>query len=569
MRAGSHILIIAGLVLAAVAAVGLFLLVQPPPKGGSSRPAEMPTPSSSPLPQGHVYRCIVEEPDDINPFTASSPVAIRFVLGMTHDTLLDLDPQTGMPRPALAASYRVDDDGDGCVFTLRDDVRFADGTPMTMEDVLFGWELAAAGHLPMGFVGVAFARVASATALDERRLQVRWKDRHFASLQDVGLNWLVAQRRYFVDRVAAVAARLRGQAAPAVDSREFAQLLQQLPYECGPGTGPYLLPPLPGGWIQGQQLQIDRNEGSWRRTARPGTWNLGGFRLLFRGRGTERLALAKREIDWFMGNLQAELQAHPDLADDFRVLAYEFPTLGLYRAAWNCESGPCADPKVRRALAMLFDRQALADKFPQHRGVPEAFAMRDSPACPTEQGPRFDPGAARAMLREVGFDATAGTPLRLRVLLPNGSAEVEAAFAGFRDVARGVGIEVECSQVDFPAFVAARARGEWDLEIAKQSLAMNGDPYELLHSKGADNTNGYRDAEVDRLALAARREFDPERRAALWRELHTIVLRDQPLTPLLQPRVQMLFNRHIEGAEPGPLGLVPERMWVPGPYQKR
>ncbi len=558
------LLLLAVLLTALVALAAWALQSQPRAvQGATGAPGE--------LPQGHVYACIVEEPDSVNPFTASNPVAQRLVLGMTHDTLLDRDPRTGELRCALAQSYEVDGDGQGCVFTLREQVQFADGSLLTMADVTFGWELANAGHLTMGLVGGAFARVASVAVLDERRLQVRFKDRHFAALAMVGENWIVARRQFFVDRVAAQAHRL-GQPVPEVASREFALLLEQIKRECGPGTGPYQLidPSAAAAWIAGQELFLSRNDRSWRRSARPGTWNLGGFRLLFRSASSAPAALAQREIDWCgMADPAALLEKQPALAFDYRIVSYAFPRIGVFRVTWNCRRQPCQDARVRQALAMLFDREALATKFPQHAGIAEAFALRGSPEYPQGAGPKFDAAAARALLRDAGYDPVTDKPLHLRLLVPQGSAEVDAALAGFTNAARGVGIDLQVKQLDYPGFVAERARGDWDGEIAVQSLAATADPYEMVHSQGADNVGGYSSSEVDRLATDARTELDPTRRAALWRELHTLVQRDQPVTFLLQPRAHLLFNRHIEGAHVGPLGMVPEEMWVPREHQRR
>ena len=59
------------------------------------------------------------------------------------------------------------------------DGRFSDGTPLTLDDVLFGWELASAAHLRLGFVHSAFERVERVERLDDRRLRVHFRDRHY------------------------------------------------------------------------------------------------------------------------------------------------------------------------------------------------------------------------------------------------------------------------------------------------------------------------------------------------------------------------------------------------------
>src|SRR5262245_18659034 len=89
--------------------------------------------------QGHVMTYAFEKPTSLNPFCPGN--AAGYVLGFTHDSLLDLDPATGGLRGALASSWQVDPDGGAVTFTLRDGVRFADGAPMTIDDVLFTFAL--------------------------------------------------------------------------------------------------------------------------------------------------------------------------------------------------------------------------------------------------------------------------------------------------------------------------------------------------------------------------------------------------------------------------------------------
>lgn len=60
--------------------------------------------------------------------------AAREILTLIHRGLLKYDAE-GLPAPALAESYDVSDDGLTYTFTLRQDLTFSDGTPLTSEDV--------------------------------------------------------------------------------------------------------------------------------------------------------------------------------------------------------------------------------------------------------------------------------------------------------------------------------------------------------------------------------------------------------------------------------------------------
>ena len=62
----------------------------------------------------------------------------RLVFRQLYDTLVRVDC-LGRARPGLAASWRLDADGKTWIVTLRESARFADGTPVTADDVRASW----------------------------------------------------------------------------------------------------------------------------------------------------------------------------------------------------------------------------------------------------------------------------------------------------------------------------------------------------------------------------------------------------------------------------------------------
>lgn len=102
----------------------------------------------------------VPEPVDLALAPVPSTEAERFVFGALYETLVRLDCN-GRLEPGLAAQWtRVEDDGRRWRFTLRDDARFWDGTPVTADDVRAAW----AGRVEVP--------AESVTALDARTLSV-------------------------------------------------------------------------------------------------------------------------------------------------------------------------------------------------------------------------------------------------------------------------------------------------------------------------------------------------------------------------------------------------------------
>lgn len=78
-------------------------------------------------------------PKTFNPIVENESSSSEFT-GLIFQGLTDLNPRTGLPRPALAESWTVDSSGKIYVFKLRKGLRFNDGTPLTADDVAFTWK---------------------------------------------------------------------------------------------------------------------------------------------------------------------------------------------------------------------------------------------------------------------------------------------------------------------------------------------------------------------------------------------------------------------------------------------
>ena len=78
--------------------------------------------------------------DRIDPRHAPRPTneSERLLFRQLYETLVTVDC-LGRVRPALAASWRLDADGRTWILALRENARFADGTPVTADDVRASW----------------------------------------------------------------------------------------------------------------------------------------------------------------------------------------------------------------------------------------------------------------------------------------------------------------------------------------------------------------------------------------------------------------------------------------------
>ena len=96
-------------------------------------------------------------------------------------------------------------------------------------------------------------------------------------------------------------------------------------------------------------------------------------------------------------------------------------------------------------------------------------------------------------------------------------------------------------------------RGEHDLGLVGWSSDVN-DPdnilYQLLDPDNANdyanNNSRYRNARVHELLVAAKREFDPAKREAYYREVQEIALSDAPTVPLVHTSMRVVLNKRVQ-----------------------
>lgn len=109
-----------------------------PPKTPSSSAK---TPSSSPkTPSSSTSKLVIgslSQPATLDPTSPSAtPATDRIVDGNVLQHLVGLTPN-GTLVPVLATSWQVDPAGKTYTFTLRPNVKFSNGDPLTVDDVVF------------------------------------------------------------------------------------------------------------------------------------------------------------------------------------------------------------------------------------------------------------------------------------------------------------------------------------------------------------------------------------------------------------------------------------------------
>jgi len=437
---------------------------------------------------------------------------------LIFDTLVTLDMQMRL-RPSLAVRW-LNLGPTAWRFELRRGVTFSDGTPFNARAVKVSLERAAKAPRAAGFVGA----IAGVDIVDDATVIIR-TSRQFAPL----LNHLTSP--------------VAGIVSPAALEKAGEEIVRT-----PVGTGPYLLKE----WIPNQRTVLVRNPTYWGKAPAIDE-------VVFRpitDESTRYLAFRGGEVDVLSDpppNLLNQLKANP------RVEVLMSPATRDFRVGFTMSNPVTSDVRVRRALAMAIDRAALV-KFVAEGLAREATCgiippelMKTEPCVSLE----YNPDRARQLLAEAG---KAGG-MDVELWTPEGRYLRDKAIAeAVQQQLAKVGVRVRLRVMEWGAYLDALTRHEAQMFIIGWGFT-TGDPATAMRqnfwSRSAFNFADYKDAEVDRMLDEAEAEFNPVKRAALYRRMTEILLvRDVVAREIYHKNNIYAVNRRVHNFGAHPLELI-------------
>lgn len=308
------------------------------------------------------------------------------------------------------------------------------------------------------------------------------------------------------------------------------------------GTGPFKLE----RWTPGQEIVFVRN----RQYFRKGAPHLD--RIVYKfgvDPSVGLLRFERGEADYLADGLAG--QDIPRVRSDPRLSQQTFVADNVYLTflIMNTEVAPFTDVRVRRAIAMMVDRDRLV-QVAGGLGIPARGFIIPQVSCfdPNFSGlPPFDPAQARALLAEAGY------PNGFTVNLDSSTTGSIPQSSEWQQVLQQnlatLGVRTEIRR--FTGGTISRM-----LTDGISVLALNGwgasflDPVDhigtLLASDGANARRArYRNPEIDRLFAQAERTASPEVRCRYYRQINKMALDDLPIIPLVITRTMHVKSPRI------------------------
>ncbi|WDZ83357.1 ABC transporter substrate-binding protein [Micromonospora cathayae] len=453
---------------------------------------------------GVLQAAISGEPDQLDPHKTSAYHSFQ-VLENVYDTLVEPDENLEM-RPSLATKWTTSDDQLTWTFTLRDGVRFADGAPLTAEDVVYSYQRIITGKLNAAY---RFATVKSVTAPDPATVVVALTAPTPNLLANLG-------------GFKGVAIVQRGNVeSGAITTKPV-------------GSGPFAV----AAYTSGDSITLVRNENWWG-----GTPKLDGVTFTFVKDPTVALQnLRGGQVHW-TDNLPP--QQVPALRDGDELTVESAPSSDYWYVALNQARKPYDEVAVRRAIGFALDREAITKAAKFGLATVNQTAIPKASAFHYDYAPySHDPEQARRLLGEAGVRG-----LTMDLMVTSEYPETVTAAQVIAAQLKDVGVTVKIRTLDFAQWLDEQAKGNFDAFLL--GWLGNIDPDEFYyaqhHSAGTFNFHKYRNPTVDRLLDQARTETDQGTRKQRYDQAAKQIVDDASYLYLYNPDVVQGWTGKVSG----------------------
>lgn len=490
-----------------------------PPPDWKDRPNPLASPYASV--GGEISAFAGQYPKSLNYYLDNNVLSAEIFSAM-YETLLTMNPITLEYEPGLASTWSISDDKKSFTFHLDPKARWSDGKPITAQDVQ--WTYAAIVD-PKNLTGphkVDMERFEPPELIDKHTIRFQAKDVHWKNLGAAG-GFHILPKHVF-------------------EKKDFNKINFRFPVV----SGPYQL----GEIAEGMYICLNRRADWWNRQARrfKGTGNFQTIRFrFFAERENAFEAFKKQKIDLFpiytsriwINEAQGEkFEKHWIVKQKI----YNHQPVGFQGFAMNLRRFPFKDRRVRKAMALLLDREKMNQtlmygQYFLHRSYFEDLYSPETP-CPNPKI-TLDKQKARELLKQAGWTVNPETGLlekdgktfSFKFLTRNAASEKFLAI--YAEDLRDMGIELVIDKKDWAAWARDMDEFNYQMTWAAWSSGVFKDPEGMWSSaeaerKGGNNITGFKDETVDALIEKQKRIFDVQKRNRICRQIDRIVYAAYP-----------------------------------------
>lgn len=510
---------------------------------------------------------------DPQTFNVATDISFTDMFSLLYEGLVKENGLTGKPEPALAESWKISEEGHRIVFTLRPQLQWSDGQPLTADDVVFSYNqvyfneslpIPARDNFRLGNQD----RLPAVKKLDRYHIEFKMTE-PFAPL-------LRATQAAILPRhaLASAVSQTNPDGTPALwttwgTDTDPNQII------C---NGPYQLE----HYQPGERIVFHRNPHYWSRDtqqlAQPYIEQIVWY--ITESFDTSLMQFRSGDLDSYVLSPQYfPLLKREEIRGDFTIYNGG-PSLGLTFLAFNLNQGqrngkPLVDPiksrwfnriEFRQSVAHAIDRQTMLVNTLLGLGdiIPSSISAQSPYHSPPQEGiPFYDynPEKARRLLLSAGFRYNdigellddRGNQVQFTLMIDAGNSFREAVGAQIQRDLGQIGIQVDLQLLTFNALINKLFNSlDWQCNII--GLFSGVEPhnnaniwlvdgknhlFNLSPQSNQDPLDGRRVAEwemtISQLYIQGAKTLDEDKRQAIYHETQRIIAEYAPLIYLVKP----------------------------------
>jgi peptide/nickel transport system substrate-binding protein len=477
------------------------------------------------------------EPTTLDPLKAGD-YGPCFVSSQLHDTLVRYSPEWKL-GPGIAESWTQPDDKT-IVYAIRTDAKFWDGNPVTADDVVYS--LSRHMDPKSGSIwGAFFSNVKSITKTGDSEVTVSFSQPDELFNKEMGTSAGGIVEQAYVEKVGAA---------------KYGSGTKVM------GSGPYVLK----DWKPGSEIDLTANPSYWDPALQPKVANV--TLKFITETSTVTSGLLSGELD---GAYEVPPTSIPALKSASTGTLYFGPSLSVSEVVISDPSGPMGDPKLRGALSMAIDRQAIVDKVFNGAAVANKTIVPSTAWDPEavdvykqayDALPSLTPDIAAA--KKIVESTPGATKPMVMAVLAGDQRELELASV-VQQAAKDIGMTIKLKQLQpmdmSNYFYVPEYRKGIDMGMTLGFLDVPDSLDYTSYFLGKDalfNWIGYSNPTAEKQLETARQTLDAQARAQLITDAQASYTADTPVIPLAMDAEILFMNNKISGA---PVTFT--YMWIP------
>ncbi|WP_045455767.1 ABC transporter substrate-binding protein [Vibrio campbellii] len=458
--------------------------------------------------------------ENFNPYTTKDTLH-----GIMFEPLFVLNNMTGETHYRLAESVEYSDDLKTITLKLREGLEWSDGAPLTAEDVVFSFELTK--KAPAFDVKAIWptGNLTSIAATDKQTVVFNLAEPDSTFLWSIGAYHIVPKHTW----------------SKVTDYTTFTN-----PNPVGSG------PMTTVKYVKPQQMELCRNPHYYLEN-RP-YLDCVNFRS-YNDNSQIQPALIKGEIDWG-SNFIADVES-TFVGQDKENNHFWYPANDAIHLYVNTKKAPFDDLRVRQALSMSLDREAIVDiaayGYPTVNynvgGIAELYKKHIDEDVNKKFGhlTQYDAKKAQSLLDEAGIvdrngdgfrDNADGSTVEFDIEVVNGWTDWIQVVQMVTEYFADVGIKANVKTVDWAVYdknlkdSAFTMSINWSMVSDNPILAFQEYYHTSRVGKGFHAGHGVHSPEIDKLIDSFGKIGDAEKQEAIISELQEFTAENMPFIPL-------------------------------------